>query len=201
MQKWAFCVLFVLSAAMLKAQLQVGFKASLNFSDVHLADLESNNVSEVTFENKVGFRAGLVARVNIAQVYVQPEFLFTQLNGRITSTNFEELSATDKYLMHRFDLPIVFGGKIKDFRLFAGPVATFNLNSAADMFDNTFLKGTWNVTAGVGYAYMRLQLDVYYEWATDNYAEFASITIGQEVYSVPLTVRNSQFGFSVSVLF
>ena len=201
MKKIAFLVFLLFFGISLKAQLEVGVKGFLMQSDISLSDLESNNVSAVVIKNKPGFRAGFSARVSILKFYMQPELLFTQFNAEINATSADGLSQNRYYLLHRFDVPILVGVKLSDFRIYAGPVASFNLNSAANMFDETWEKGSWNLMAGVGYALGDFELGVYYEWATEHYADNAMITIGDEVYEVPLTVKNSNFGFSVAYSF
>lgn len=201
MKKIAVLVFFLFSGIALKAQLEVGLKGFFMQSDINLSALESVNVSAVEVKNKPGFRAGLSSRVTILKFYIQPEFVFTQFNAELKASNPEGLEASSYYLLHRFDVPILVGAKVNDFRFFAGPVASFNLNSAALMFDETWEKGSWNLMAGVGYALKKFELAVYYEWATGHYADNAVITIGDEVYDVPLTVKNSNFGFSIGYFF
>lgn len=201
MRKVVAIVFLLFSGVSVKAQLEVGLKATLMQSDIGLADLESVNVSEVTINNKLGFKAGLTSRVTILKFYIQPEFVFTQFNAEINATNTDGLEQNNYYLLHRFDVPILAGVKLSDFRFYAGPVASFNLNSATPMFGETWQKGSWNFLAGVGYAIKKFELGVFYEWATENYAERAIITIGNEVYDVPLTVKNSNFGFSLGYFF
>lgn len=201
MKKIAVLVFFLCSGISLKAQLEVGLKGFFMQSDIGLSDLESVNVSAVEMKNKPGFRAGLTSRVTILKFYIQPEFVFTQFNAEIKATNSEGLKANSYYLLHRFDVPILVGAKLSDFRFFAGPVASFNLNSAAPMLDETWEKGSWNLMAGLGYAFKKFEFAVYYEWATEQYAERAIITIGDEIYDVPLTVKNSNFGFSIGYFF
>jgi hypothetical protein len=201
MKKTAVLVILFLCSVSLKAQLEVGVKGYFMQSDISLSDLESVNVSTVEVKNKPGFRAGLTSRITILKFYIQPEFVFTQFNAEIRATNSEGLETNSYFLLHRFDVPILVGAKLADFRVFAGPVASFNLNSAAPMFDETWEKGSWNLMAGVGYALNNFELGVYYEWATEHYADRAIITIGDEVYDVPLTVKNSNFGFSVGYFF
>ena len=201
MKKTAVLIFVLTFGLSLKAQLEVGVKGVLMQSDISLADLESSNVSSVEIKNKLGFRAGTFARVNVLNFYIQPEFLFTQFNAEIRATNIEDIEKNSYYLLHRLDVPILLGVKLSDFRIFAGPVASFNLNSAAPMFEETFEKGAWNLMTGIAYSIKKIELGLYYEWATEHYADHANITIGQEVYNVPLTVKNSNFGFSLGYIF
>ena len=201
MKKIAVLVTVIFFSVSLKAQLEVGVKGVFMLSDISVSDLESVNVASVEVKNKPGYRVGMASRITVLDFYVQPEFLFTQFNAEIKATNTDGLSQNSYYLLHRFDVPLLLGVKLSDFKIFIGPVATFNLNSAAPMFDETWQKGSWNFMGGFSYTIKKFELGVYYEWATENYAESAMITIGDEVFDVPLTVKNSNFGFSLGYFF
>ena len=201
MRKIAVFVLVVFFSTSLKAQLEVGVNGVFMVSDISVSNLESVNVASVEVKNKPGYRFGLSSRISILDFYVQPEFLFTHFNAELKATNTDGLEQNSFYLLHRFDVPLLMGVKLNDFRIFVGPVATFNLNSAAPMFNETWQKGSWNFMGGFGYALNKFELGVYYEWATGHYAESAMITIGDEVFDVPLTVKNSNFGFSLGYFF
>lgn len=161
MKKASLLVFLLFSCVALQAQLEVGVKGFFMQSDISLSDLESVNVSAVTIKNKPGYRVGFTSRITILKFYIQPEFIFTQFNAEIKATNTDGLESNSYYLLHRFDVPILVGIKLKDFRVFAGPVATFNLNSAAPMFDDTWEKGSWNLMAGVGYSVKKLEFSIY----------------------------------------
>ena len=183
------------------AQLDIGLKAGINYGDVKISEIENPNISEIFVDNHVGYHFGFFARINIIKFYLQPEVLFTEINADINIHGVNNRQNSVGYKLHRLDVPFPLGIKLGSFRIYAGPVASFNLNSAAEMFNDVYKQGSWSLMGGVGINFWKMDVELKYEGALTEYASEASIKLGDEVHQVPLDVRNSLFVLSIGYKF
>lgn len=192
---------FLLGLQSATAQLDIGAKAGLTYGNVQISNIENDNISEIFVDNHIGFQAGFFGRINIIKFYIQPEILFTQINANLNIHSTDNRYKSVKYQLHRLDVPFPLGVKLGSFRIYAGPVASFNLNSAATMFNDVYKQGSWSLLGGVGINFWKMDIELKYEGALTEYATEASVEIGDEVHFVPLDVRNSQFILSLGYKF
>jgi hypothetical protein len=81
-------------------------------------------------ESKMGYHLGLFARINTPIIFIQPELLYTNTGGSFSDDSFNYDVDFD-----RLDVPLMIGFKFAGiFRLQAGPIASYMLNS--DMSTN-----------------------------------------------------------------
>ena len=183
------------------AQLEVGAKAGVNYGNVQISKIENTNISEMLVDNHAGFHFGLFARIDIIKIYLQPEFIFTQINADVNVKGANNVNSREKYQLNRLDVPLSIGLKLGDFRIFMGPVASFNLNPANAMFNDVYSQGSWSLMGGVGFNFWKMNVELKYEGAVTEYSTEASVKLGDEIHEVPLDVRNSQFVLSFGYTF
>lgn len=178
MKKLLFITLLFAAVQSTNAQLlSVGAKAGISSSKVKWDQNFTNVNGSYSFnsgDNQLGWHAGLWLRVKVPLLglYVQPEFLYTQLGGNV-NVNFDTTgipqSGNAKFKFQRFDIPVMVGWKFTALRLFVGPVFSFNLaaeqdflGAVEDIKDN-YQSSTVGWQGGVGLDLGRIQIDGKYE--------------------------------------
>jgi Outer membrane protein beta-barrel domain len=127
---------YLLSVALLiavcisaKAQLSVGIKGGVNFSQIN-----TDNFNEST---RTGYQAGVFARIGNAW-YLQPELYLSSTGGKFSTT---DDSFKAKVNFTNLSVPLLlghsFGTKDLNFRLMAGPVYTYALSKSESFSDVT----------------------------------------------------------------
>ncbi len=126
---------YLLSVALLiavcisaKAQLSVGIKGGVNFSQIN-----TDNFNEST---RTGYQVGAFARIGNAW-YLQPELYLSSTGGKFSTTD-DNFKAQVNFT--NLSVPLLlghsFGSKDLNFRLMAGPVYTYVLSKSQDVSDN-----------------------------------------------------------------
>lgn len=174
MKKIKALIFLMMLASMGYAQnFAVGPKFGLSSSQFELKD---SNYS--TGNSEFGYHVGIFGRIGSAGFYVQPEVLFTQTKGTFsfvsaTTSGTSKLDAN----FNRLDVPILLGIKmLRIFRLQAGPIASFNINSdlknAAGIVQSVdYKQATMGYQAGLGLDIGNLIIDAKYESAIGNVIE------------------------------
>lgn len=178
MKKLILLSLLFLSGASVFAQLpkfNLGLKAGLN-----LAKLKTDLATE---ENRLGFQAGVWARLGGAGVYVQPELYLGSKGTKFTSItqeNGSEVNQEDKVRFTTLDFPVLIGSKIGldklNVRFMAGPVVSFILNKDKPVSTaynnitdfNNYKDNAWGLQAGAGVDISSLSIDLRYEAGLSN---------------------------------
>jgi len=142
------------------AQISYGIKGGLNYNYASVTDLSSFAVN-----NKVGYNVGGFLRVKIPLLglYVQGEPTYTRMNAELTDHNGDNATTLGS---NRFDLPVLAGIKLAIFRLYAGPVMSWNLGSSVGWDDyKVVVNDAMSVggQVGVGVELGKIMLDVRYE--------------------------------------
>jgi len=197
------------------AQIKFGVKAGLTSTSIKADDVI--NVSNQTeFDQlivkgksaNVGFQGGLMGRITIVKMYVQPELLFSSTSGDVEITAIDGANVTTQVREQKFrqlDFPIMVGFKFGPARIQAGPVGSIMLSSdpALDMFNNVdveeeFNGASWGYQVGVGLDIgKKLTLDLKYEGNLSKVAD--GVNIGDQNYS--FDSRNNQFVANVGIFF
>ena len=149
-----------------------GIKGGVSSSSIKIdkTTIDLQEAQQVIIEQgdaKLGLHFGMFTRIKVLNVFIQPEFLFTQTNGEfiITEQNPNDPSSITRNLasqsFNKFDIPIMAGMKFGPAKVFLGPVATFtisekltlpsNLNFiSSDNVKNEVNKAVFGFQAGVG---------------------------------------------------
>lgn len=188
-------ILFVSIAVLFMAgtsQAQIfsyGLKAGVNFSKLGMDDLTGITGTDqaydlITGESVQGYQAGLMTRIKIAMVFVQPEVYFNTTGGTVEQVVAGEVTNVMDVNFSRFDIPLLVGVKFGPARINVGPVGSAVINSVNELDAVPELKGvsdgldalssefTWGFQAGIGIDILKkLALDARYEGSLSKYGE------------------------------
>lgn len=171
----------------------VGLKFGLSSTQV---DFQSDQF--LPSEAQLGYHLGVFARLGGVGFFVQPEVLFTQTSGSfILELPNQNSSTTYEANFNRLDVPVMAGFRMfRIFRLMAGPIATYSINSTlkevGSTFENIdFKKATLGYQTGVGIDLGNLSVEGKYEGGlskfTDGIGSYAADNrVNQWVLSVGL---------------
>jgi hypothetical protein len=132
------------------------------------ANISVNGEGFESGENVTGYHLGLFVRMGGSSIFVQPEFLFTNVGGTIIQSS-NNSDRTINANFNRFDIPMMVGFKLANFfRVQAGPIASVLLDyTIEDAFqtalDVDYSNSTIGYQAGVGLDVGNLILDFKYE--------------------------------------
>lgn len=208
--------LLVLSTFFAQAQfLTFGVKAGLNATSLKFDEFNVNvdQLSDIKIkphETKFGYHFGVLARVKVLAVFIQPELLFSSVSSTINikgsvQNNINEVA---KVKFNKIDIPILVGMKFGPARVGLGPVASFNITSKTDA-KNQFAEiikdytkvsntATFGGQVGVGLDILKkITLDVRYEFGLSKLTK--GVKIGSVEYKTDQ--RQNQFLVSVGYLF
>lgn len=160
----------------------VGTVSAQEFSIGPRVGLSQGNV-EVNGErfskgnSKMGYHVGLFARLGGNFIYLQPEVLYTNTGGEFKESVQGMGDVKYEATFNRLDVPVLVGLKFADFfRIQAGPVASFLLNSdvTQDVGNASlpdYKKSTLAYQAGIGVDVGNMILDLKYEGPLGDVSE------------------------------
>ncbi|HSH51293.1 MAG TPA: porin family protein [Bacteroidales bacterium] len=203
---------FVVSQAQIKFGIKGGITStSINADEVYTISGQAD-FDELVVKGKnanIGFQGGVMARITILKMYIQPELLFTSSSGEvevITLLNNGEVGSVIRDQKYRqIDFPIMLGYKIGPARIQAGPVGTIMLSTdpALDMFETLEVKekfngATWGYQVGVGLDILKkVTIDLKYEGNLSKLGD--GVKIAGETRN--FDSRNSQFIATIGIFF
>lgn len=171
----------------------LGLKTGINMASL------KGNVGEES--NRLGYQAGVWARVGGAGFYVQPEVYLGSKGGEFGSiqqdgTTYE---GDAKVNFTTLDIPVLVGNKFGfeklNFRIMAGPVISFLLNkdskenyAVATDFDN-YKNQTIGVQTGAGVDLGNLSFDLRYEKGLSNIDKSGKYDQKQNLWHLSLGYR------------
>jgi hypothetical protein len=171
MKKLGFTLaLVMISFVGFSQNFSVGPKIGMSSSKL---DLKEKNY--VPGDAEFGYHVGAFARIGGIGFFVQPEVLFTQTKGTYSfSSSSGSTPSQLKANFNRLDMPVMMGMRMmKIFRIQAGPIASFDINSGlknslgADQKVD-FKKATFGYQAGVGLDIGNFIVDAKYESSLGN---------------------------------
>lgn len=158
------------------ATAQVGIKGGVNFG---VAEVEDRDIDWENDGLATGIHAGTFARLNLGNVYLQPELYYTFAKAQLRSTGVDAEKLEIDF--HRIDAPLLLGYRLNGFlRINAGPFASVNLQSRSEESEkdwekevNDYYERTnFGWQAGLGLDIWRFTLDARYETTVGNLREF-----------------------------
>jgi len=210
--------IFILMAVLFSVQYvnaQFGIRAGLNSTATQVDEILQNadGIDEYKVsaaEANVGFHFGLMGRINLGNLYVAPEVLFSSISSQM---NVEDLINGGTKLADqsykKIDVPILVGRKFgpDDFalRLEVGPVASFMLSSESALTEITkeevkedLKSATWGFQAGVGVdLFEKIGVGVRYEGGLSSLGEGITIAGKQQTFDA----RTQQWILSLAYYF
>lgn len=175
-------------------QFDFGIKGGVNTSSITFENLEQNSsVADIIANNEFGYHAGAYVRVKVLGVYLQPEFIYTQMNSVLEVQGSNGSVEEVDFALSRFDIPVNLGFKIGPASVFGGPVLSYNLNNPSEILDLDYNGGTLGFQAGVGLTFGNFIMDVKYEGAFQALTE--QVIVDGQAYDVD--ARTGQFILSL----
>jgi hypothetical protein len=209
MKKIACFTLFFALATLVQAQLfKLGIRGGVSSSTVMINDEiiipSGSSYSLKSYDPLVGFHAGLVSRITIKKIFIQPELLFSSSGGQVKVSDLTNKTFTlREQKFNRIDIPVLAGVKTGRLRLEAGPVASFSLSEKSNLFETSgykedFNKATIGYQAGIGFdLFKKLAFDLKYEGSLSKLGN--GLTVGTTTY--PYDTRTSQWIVSLGFFF
>lgn len=168
----------------------LGPKLGVSSSNLSVKD----NVTE--FQNgarQFGFHAGVMTRLKLGSIYLQPEALYTNANGQLIDFSDPAMAGGQvvDYTFNRFDVPLLLGVKLGPLRAFAGGVWS-GLISASELRETAtdvtkedvtdlYSRGSWGYQAGVGLDIAKLTVDLKWEGSLGQYGHRINDAAGNPV--------------------
>jgi Outer membrane protein beta-barrel domain len=179
---------------------QFGIRGGLNFGNFNLKDVA--NVVRVTssglpqtpftkdnFLNNTqfstGYLAGAFIRMTRGSFYFQPEALYAKKAGKIdilqaNGSLFKRVNGS----FTTVDIPLSFGIRFRQGRVFAGPLMSFPLNfnkdldetlqiyTANDFKNELFTRPSFGINAGLGFEFKHIFIEGRYERGLSNAVDY-----------------------------
>ena len=179
---------------------QVGLRGGVNFGNFNVKN--TNNVFRVNasglpqfpvvkdnFLNNtqvvIGYLGGVFVRLTRGSFYFQPEAVYTKKGGKF------DILQSDGKLFKRVnasytavDIPLTFGIRFRQGRVFAGPLVSFPLNfnkeleqavqiyTANDFKKELFTRPTFGINAGIGFEFKHIFVEGRYERGLSNAVDY-----------------------------
>jgi hypothetical protein len=170
-----------LSLPTLQAQSQIGLKVGLSSYDLPSDILQLNGRDvQLSVENaNYGIHFGLYVRIGILGFYLQPELLFNSNSVQYRIEDFGSTGTVDDIRTEHYqniDIPVLVMLTPSIFRLYAGPVGHYFLNSSSELKSLEGLKEefktlTYGYQAGAGIQLGGLMVDVRYEGNLNKFGD------------------------------
>jgi hypothetical protein len=190
----------------LNAQVKFGIRAGISSSNIKLKDYKAEGYELEYNKGKYGYHFGVMSRIKIAKLFIQPEVLFSTAKTDILYIDLKDpqkpVRTPGRQNFNKIDIPVMVGFKVAIFKLQVGPVATFILNTKSDLLDEKKVEqnlqgATVGYQAGIGVELSSLLLDAKYE---GNLSKLGS-SMEKDGTKVNFDQRMSQFIFSIGYLF
>ena len=179
-----------------KAQLKFGIRAGIQ-DNVRMREVVADDYKIDYKMGSVGVHFGVTSQLEIFNLFVQPEILFSTNSNSVKLTDNTGVGNTieevGKQRFNKLDVPILFGAKFSMLKLSLGPVFTANLNSKSDLLSKNGINYTYNNATvgyqiGVGFEGDIVGVELRYE---DNLSDYGTaMKIGDQ--SFPTDHRASQ---------
>lgn len=186
----AIVLLISLSASAQLPKFNFGIKGGVN-----IAKLQADWANT---DNRLGYQAGVWARIGAVGFYVQPEAYLGSKGGDFGSVdqNGTTYSGSGKVKFTTLDVPVLVGNKIGvdklNFRYMAGPIISFlldknaktNYTNATNFSD--YKNQTIGAQAGIGVDLGNLTVDLRYEKGLTNVSESGQYDQKQNLWHISL---------------
>jgi len=187
---------FIISSFTFAQKIDFGIKGGLIFNNDNGKISTVEKVFKDHGKGSAGFQAGILSRISLTGMYIQPELLYSQFSNKYY-TETTDFKITKK----RIDIPVNFGKKILNIaHIQAGPVFSYYLEDGISLKNATDIKqDDFNVglQIGAGARISKLLFDLRYEY---GFGKTASKFISRETsFSTESTPR--LLNISVAYLF
>lgn len=190
-----------------------GIKGGVNYSTLkfdEISNISTNGLEYNLMEDDAfqSFHFGLMTRLNIFNMYIQPELYFTTSGGNVLIEEVQASGASVEYVKQvkfsKIDIPVLLGFKIGPVRINAGPVASVILSEKNEIeevipdMESLSKTATIGYHAGVGIDILKfLTLDYRYEGGLSKWGD--KLSIGTNEYD--FDSRANMHLLSLGILF
>jgi len=201
-----------ITGSLMAQSVSFGVKGGLNYSKLKFDDVSNITSGATTYnlmqdESFQGFHIGVMGRLKVFNLFVQPELLFNTSGGKVLVEEVNaggNISKVKQIKYNKLDLPVMVGMKFGPARINVGPVASVVLSSNSEIADivpdlETTSKGaTFGYQAGVGLDILnKITFDLRYEGGLSKIGD--KLTVGGTDYT--FDSRDSKFLVSVGFFF
>lgn len=204
---------------------QVGFtwglRGGINLSQMALTNInpvrvQANGLPQLNSSGRVirdeflsnsqyslGYVGGLFLRMTRGSFYFQPEALYSLKSGKFDILQSDgKLASRVETSVSTVDVPLLFGIRFRQGRVFAGPVGTFAFQTNQKLTDalktyttedaktGLLLRPILNIHAGLGFEFEHVLMDIRYEFGLSNYSD----------YQLGVTSSTASFAFRQNML-
>ncbi len=190
--------------------LSFGIKGGLNYSKMKFDEIKNITTTGANYnlmedESFQGFHIGVMGRLKVFNLFVQPELLFNTTGGKVLVQEIgSSVSKVKQVKYNKLDLPVLVGMKFGPARINAGPVASVTLSSNSELGDiipnmKTMSKGaTIGFQAGAGIDILKkFTIDLRYEGGLSKLGD--KLTVGGNSYA--FDSRDRKFLVSLGFFF
>ena len=205
--KILFIILFTSISICAFPQFKLGLRAAITSSTLQADNFTTVDKTTVeTIKNaKYGFQGGLIARLSLVGIFIQPELLLSTTGGEVRLTDASKNVKTIKQTFTKLDIPVIVGTKLGPIRLGVGPVASVILNKPSESIDfsgqsieTKFNKATFGYQLNVGFDLgKKIALDLKYEGNLSRLGN--GMKVGGTNYK--FDSRNNQFILGLGLFF
>ncbi|MDA3822080.1 MAG: porin family protein [Bacteroidales bacterium] len=163
---------------------QYGLKGGLNYSSLAMDDIigisDGTEVYDLLAGETVrGYQVGIMTRVNVLMLFVQPELYFNVTGGSVKKVLEDGTSDLLNVQFNRIDIPLLVGVKLGPARINVGPVGSAVVGSTNQLKElvssdlETVSSGlTWGLQAGIGLdLFNKIAVDLRYEGSLSQYGD------------------------------
>ncbi|MCB8994304.1 MAG: PorT family protein [Bacteroidales bacterium] len=189
-----------------------GIKGGLNYSKLKFDNINNITTSSSSYnvlesESFQGFHVGVMGRLNVFKLFIQPELYFNTSGGNALVQEVvggATVSTIKQIKYNKIDLPVLLGYKFGAAHIEVGPVASVVLSTNSELSDivpdlKTVSKGAQiGFQAGAGLEILKkLSLSVRYEGSLSQIGD--KLTVGGNSYA--FDSRDSKLLLSVGFFF
>lgn len=155
--------IFCLPSAHALSPIKFGIKAGIQGQGMTLD--RSKTFSSLSAEGNLGYNAGVMARISLGPVYLQPELVYGSNRFRMNGPD----NSSAKFSVKNMEVPVLVGFKFLFLRFMAGP--TFNLLNETNVkaggnlpqnFSTDVHKSTIGFQLGAGVEFRGVNIDIRY---------------------------------------
>ena len=188
-----------------EAQINLGIRGGVSSSVFKADEVITDDYSiKIPGDATLGFHFGLVSRVQLFSIFIQPELLFTTAKNEMLIEDLINGGApvVKEQVFNKIDIPVLAGYNFGFFRLEGGPVASIIINSKSELKDITgyeekFNNATFGYQIGFGIDIFKIILDFKYEGNLSKLGD--GVMIGGQERS--FDTRASQYIISLGLFF
>lgn len=125
-----------------------GIKAGLSSQSLNMTSSTLGDY-QLSTSSKLGYQVGIISRLNLVILNVQPEILYSMNSYTMAIDNGVERTSS-KIKLNTFEIPVILGIRLFMLRINAGPV--FNISTSTKVADtNSGINEVFTTKPSVGY--------------------------------------------------